>query len=83
MKNVRYTVGVPDNQSQHNYPISNNYFPSHQVTEKSTTCQSVYGGSNKQSIKNLLIAARSRNHCSENYISMTYEDIKVAMQPKK
>lgn len=55
-----------------------------QPTEKSTTCHSIYGTSNtnKQSIKNLLLAARSRNHQSQNFISMTYQDIRVVSHHK-
>ena len=46
-------------------------------TEKSTACQSIYGGSGKTSIKNLLIHNRTRNHHSHNYLSLKYEDIRV------
>lgn len=48
-----------------------------QQTEKSTACQSIYGGSGKTSIKNLLFHTRSRNHQSQNYLHLKYEDIRV------
>lgn len=55
-----------------------------QPTEKSTTCYSVYNSTpNKQSIRNLKAETRFRNHQSENYISTSYEDIRVPLQPAK
>ena len=51
-------------------------------TDKSTTCNSTYGGFQsqshkkmKKSIKDLLLVNRNRNHASEYCISLRYVDI--------
>lgn len=67
--NANHTNPNQNNINTHNncrnYQLGS--YHSNQLTEKSTACQSIYNSShsnNKQSIKNLLVAARSRNHCS-------------------